>query len=103
MSHAKNILAYHFNLEQKIQTIKLPMKVEWLIPYNSEQTKSAMAQFYHQYYADNEPSYLELIREDLEQDLPASLLQIQKNFLKSFILKIHFLKSQSFPLILFIL
>ncbi len=51
-----NILAYHFNL--KSPKVKLPRKIEWLLPYTMPETQRVMQLFYSKYYQDDQPRTL---------------------------------------------
>jgi hypothetical protein len=43
------VLSYHFSLKADIQ---LPNGIEWLLPYNEEETRRYMRSFYTQFYND---------------------------------------------------
>lgn len=47
---AQRILSFHFGLKP---TEKLPGGVEWLYPYDSEETQEAMRSFFSKYFDDN--------------------------------------------------
>ncbi|RLD19845.1 MAG: DUF4918 domain-containing protein [Bacteroidetes bacterium] len=49
MTWTKNILKYHFGLKTDIP---LPDNVEWLFPYENEETKRCMTEFYDRFYND---------------------------------------------------
>jgi hypothetical protein len=46
------ILKHHFNLQEHIKGIKLPQKVNWLLPYSSPESQRVMTLFYKKYYQD---------------------------------------------------
>lgn len=52
MTWAENILEYHFALRTDIV---LPDGVEWLFPYDNEETQRSMTKFYRRFYNDNNP------------------------------------------------
>lgn len=52
MTFADKILSYQFSLQPPFS---LPNEIEWLMPYEEEETRRVMTCFYQQYYADNEP------------------------------------------------
>jgi hypothetical protein len=49
---SNQVLSYHFALQPNI---KLPDKVEWLLPYEDPETKRCMNSFYHRFYEDSNP------------------------------------------------
>ena len=57
MTWAKKILEYHFNLQTGIS---LPDNVEWLFPYDNNETKRCMKEFYGRFYGDNAPRVIML-------------------------------------------
>ena len=50
MSFGEKVLQYHFQLTTDIE---LPDKIEWLFPYNNEETKKCMKAFYSRFYQDD--------------------------------------------------
>lgn len=52
MTWAEHILEYHFGLRTEIS---LPGNVEWLFPYNHEETRRCMTSFYSRFYDDSRP------------------------------------------------
>lgn len=48
----QQVLKYHFNLSPDI---RLPKGVEWLNPYDQEDTRACMEAFYGSYYNDSKP------------------------------------------------
>src|SRR5690349_4284562 len=52
MSLAARILSYQFGLQPPFP---LPNEVEWLMPYEDEETRSVMQTFYTRYYQDESP------------------------------------------------
>lgn len=56
MFFGKQVLQYHFKLEP---SIALPEGIEWLLPYENEETRKCMASFYNKFYNDsNERTFI---------------------------------------------
>src|SRR4030095_12040671 len=51
MLFCDNILSYHFNLQP---SVKLPKGIEWLMPFDDQETRRCMNLFYKMFYNDNE-------------------------------------------------
>ncbi len=49
MTLADKVLSYHFNLRSSID---LPNGIQWLMPYDDEETKRCMTLFYNRFYRD---------------------------------------------------
>ena len=49
------VLDYHFNLGKKVGKYPIPEGIDWLLPYESEETKRVMSLFYSRYYHDEQP------------------------------------------------
>ncbi|HUR30827.1 MAG TPA: hypothetical protein VMZ69_05310 [Saprospiraceae bacterium] len=50
MTFAEQILSYQFNLSPPFA---LPNEIEWLMPYEDEETRRVMTRFYKKFYDDN--------------------------------------------------
>lgn len=49
MLFSQKILSYHFGLQPEVN---LPQEIQWLMPYEDEETRRCMALFYNHYYSD---------------------------------------------------
>lgn len=52
---SQKVLDYHFDLGNVISKYPIPKEIDWLLPYETEETRRVMSLFYSRYYQDNQP------------------------------------------------
>lgn len=55
---SNRVLDYHFNLMTTSHNYPIPKEIDWLLPYEVEETRKVMTRFYQKFYGDQHPRKL---------------------------------------------